>query len=186
MTERGPSALERAFEALLWRSRLVVVAAVVGSGLLAVGTVVVASVDTAHLLRRMVTYVGASGAPAERDALRAAMLSEIVKVVDTYLIAAIMVIFAMALYELFVSKINQAEGSELAARVLLIRSLDDLKHRLASLVLLILITTFFQVALKLTYDRPLDLLVLAVGIALLAGALFLGRRHRGSADDHGP
>ena len=36
---------------------------------------------------------------------------------------------------------------------------------------------FFQVALKLKFERPLDLLYLGIGIALLAAATFIGRRH---------
>jgi hypothetical protein len=47
-----------------------------------------------------------------------------------------MLIFALGLYELFVSRIEIAEGSEFAERRLLIRSLDDLKDHLAKVVLL--------------------------------------------------
>jgi len=184
----SPSWLERTFEAALWNSRLMVLAAVMGSGLLALGILVVASVDTVVLFGHMVGYVDLGLTSTQRNSMRINMLSEIVKILDIYLIAAMMVIFAMALYELFISKINQAEGSELAERVLLVRSLDDLKQRLASLVLLILVTTFFQIALKLTYESPLDLLYLAIGIALLGVALFLGRHHHGTKPDreHAP
>ena len=82
-------------------------------------------------------------------------------------------IFALGLYELFISRIDVAEGSEFAARLLLIRNLDDLKDRLAKVVLLILVVKFFEYALALHVERSLDLLWLGLGIALVATAVLL-------------
>jgi uncharacterized membrane protein YqhA len=48
--------------------------------------------------------------------------------------------------------------------------------------LLILVVKFFQQALRLKYESPLDLLQLALGIVLVAGALFLG--HRRTLGEH--
>ena len=56
--------------------------------------------------------------------------------------------------------------SEFAARLLLIRSL-------AKVILLMLIVKFFQYALRFKYDSPLELLYLAIAIALIGGALYL-------------
>jgi uncharacterized membrane protein YqhA len=75
-----------------------------------------------------------------------------------------------------VNKIDAAEGSEFAERLLLIRSLDDLKNRLANVILLILIVKYFQAALNLKYETAADLLSLAIGVILIAGALFLSGR----------
>jgi uncharacterized membrane protein YqhA len=102
-------------------------------------------------------------------------VAHVVEVVDGYLLAAIMLIFALGLYELFVSRIEIAEGSEFAERLLLIRSLDDLKDRLAKVVLLILVVKFFEYAIALRIDRALDLLWLGLSIALVSAALVLGR-----------
>jgi uncharacterized membrane protein YqhA len=77
------------------------------------------------------------------------------------------------LYELFISKIDAIEASPVATRLLLIRSLDDLKDRLAKVVFLILIVRYFQYALDATIDAPIDLLYLAIGIALVAVSLYL-------------
>ena len=52
------------------------------------------------------------------------MVTTIIKVVDEYLIGAILIVFSLGLYELFVSKLEAAERSEAAPRLLLIRSLD--------------------------------------------------------------
>jgi uncharacterized membrane protein YqhA len=100
-------------------------------------------------------------------------------VVDGYLLATIMLIFALGLYELFVSRIDVAEGSEFASRLLLIRSLDDLTDRLAKVVPLILVVKFFEYALRGDYKEPLHLLYLALGTALVAAAIRLSHGKSG-------
>lgn len=171
-------AIERFFEAMLWNGRLIVLVPVLFSLILSVGIFLTTTVDTLYLLGDLIGYANPAIAEYERAALRLEHISEIVAVVDGYLLAAIMFIFALGLYELFVNKIDVAEGSEFATRLLLIRSLDDLKDRLANVILLILIVKFFQQALKLTYNNTLDLLILAIGVVLVAGALYLSGRAR--------
>lgn len=164
--------LERLFESLLWNSRHMVLVAVVASLVVAVVMFYVATVDVFALVTHLGPYAGRLSGE-ERIAFRTEIVASVVEVVDGYLVATIMLIFSLGLYELFVSRIDVAEGSEFARRVLLIRSLDDLKDRLAKLVLLILVVKFFEYALALSYKTPLDLLQLAGGILLVAGGLFL-------------
>ena len=73
-----------------------------------------------------------------------------------------------------------AKGSETSNNVLLIGSLDDLKSRLAKVILMILIVKFFEHVIDMHFDQPLDLLYLAGGIALIGSALWLTH-----SDDHG-
>jgi uncharacterized membrane protein YqhA len=82
-------------------------------------------------------------------------------------------IFALGLYELFISKIDQAEDSENASQVLVIHSLDDLKARLSKVIVMILIVKFFEHALEMKFTTPLDLLSFSAGIALIGLALYL-------------
>ena len=167
--------LERAFEWILWNSRLVVVIAVVASLAVALGALWVSTVDALHLLGQMAQYhePEATAMGLTHDAMRSLIVGHVVSVIDGYLLAVIMLIFALGLYELFVSRIEVAEKSELASRVLLIKSLDDLKDRLAKVVLLIMVVKFFEIAIGVKIERPLDLLYLALGIALVAAALWL-------------
>ncbi len=58
------------------------------------------------------------------------------KHVHGYLLFAMFVLFGLGLYELFVNKIDEAEGSDFARRLLLISSLDDLKDQLARVILI--------------------------------------------------
>ena len=95
-----------------------------------------------------------------------------------------MLIFSLGLYELFINKIEAANDSEHQSSVLLINSLDDLKSRLAKVVLMILIVKFFEHALDMHFDTPLAMLEFAGGIALIGLALYLSHAgdHEGSHD----
>lgn len=177
-------ALEHLFERLLLQSRLLVVVAVAASAVLAAGTFYMATVDVVLLLRSLLPYASPALDAAGRAALREDTVTGIVKAVDAYLIAAILLIFALGLYELFVNRIDPSESvARRVPRVFQVASLDDLKDRIAKLVLLVLIIEFFQYALKLKYATPLDLLYLAVGVLFIGGALYLsgpgGLRGRG-------
>jgi uncharacterized membrane protein YqhA len=166
--------LERAFERVLWQSRLLVVVAVVGSTFLAFGAVYMATVDVVVLLRNLLPYASPILDPSAREALREATVTGIVKAVDGYLIAAIVLIFALGLYELFINKIDAIQKATRAVpRLVQVTSIDDLKDRIAKLILLVLIIEFFKYALKLKYTSPLDLLYLAIGLLFIGGALYL-------------
>jgi uncharacterized membrane protein YqhA len=137
------------------------------------GVFLTTTVDTVILGDTMLDYITGDLDKAERAESRINLITEVVAVVDGYLLASILLIFAFGSYELFIHKIEKAETSEIGARLLLIRSFDDLKDRLASVILLILLVKFFQLALKLKYETALDLLYLSIGIILSAGAVFL-------------
>lgn len=178
------SPLTHRFEEALWGSRLIVLVAVIFGLLLALGAFYLATVDVFYFMGYLREYADMSLGSGEREELRAGAITAIVKAVDGYLIAAILLIFALGLYELFVSKLDPAERSETIPRLLLIRTLDELKERIASLVLLVLVIEFFQRAVKLEYTTPLDLLYFATGVLLVSGALYLGNK-KPSKDSEG-
>jgi uncharacterized membrane protein YqhA len=166
--------LERTFERALWQSRLLVVVAVIASAFLALGAFYMATVDVVVLLGNLLPYASPTLDPTARETLREATVAGIVKAVDGYLIAAIVLIFALGLYELFINKIDTIrEAARTVPRLVQVASLDDLKDRIAKLILLVLIIEFFQYALKLKYTSPLDLLYLAIGVLFIGGALYL-------------
>ncbi len=63
-----------------------------------------------------------------------------------------LIIFAGGPYELFVRKLEVTERSETALRLLPVRSLAQLKGRIASLILSVLAIGFFQRALALRHS----------------------------------
>ena len=162
-------------ERILWWSRLAVIVPVIMSLLVSFGMFYTTTLDAASLLGRQFAY-GSIVDATERNAARVQSLVEVVSVIDNYLLAALLVLFALGLYELYIGRIKAIENSEFAARLLLVKSFDDLKDRLANVVLLILAVKFFQQALSLKSETVNDLLILAVGTSLIGVSFFLTRK----------
>lgn len=163
--------LEWLFEGSLWNSRFVILSAVVGSLFAGFAIFYMATVDVVYLVMHAVHY--ADLADDARKTLHDSTVTHIVEVVDGYLLATVMLIFSLGLYELFISDIGQAHGSKASSKMLVINSLDDLKSRLAKVILMILIVTLFENALNMKLTAPIDLLYLGASIALIALALYL-------------
>ncbi|MBI3221621.1 MAG: YqhA family protein [Nitrosomonadales bacterium] len=176
--------IEKLFEGTLWNSRFVIIAAVAGSLLAGFAIFFMATVDVVYLLQHIVHYADADLTGEARKALHDSTISHIVEVVDGYLLATVMLIFSLGLYELFISDIDQAHGSKASSKILVINSLDDLKSRLAKVILMIMIVTLFEQALNMKLTSPVDLLSLGGSIALIAVALYFSHaaEHRASND----
>ena len=147
------------------------IVAVVAIAVVAVVAFYYALVDVTYLLSLATDY--ASLAPSDRPAARDEGVTTIVKVLDGFFIGALLLIVATGLYELFIGRIEGAERSEVGPRLLRISSLEDLKERVAKLVVLILVIELFQRALRLSYGSALEILYLAAAIALVSGGVYL-------------
>jgi uncharacterized membrane protein YqhA len=163
---------ENLFEGALWNSRFVILTAVVGSLLAGFAIFYMATVDVFILFQHAMHYADASLTEEARKALHDSTVSHIVEVVDGYLLATVMLIFSLGLYELFISDINQAHGSKASSKILVISNLDDLKSRLAKVILMIMIVTLFEEALNMHIAQPIDLVYFGAAIALIALALY--------------
>jgi len=163
--------MEKMVETILWNSRFVVIIAVIASLLAAFAMFYMASVDTYFMLSHLGDYASSELVGDARSDFRIATVAHVVEIIDGYLLATVLLIFSLGLYELFISKIDQAEASETQS-VLAINSLDDLKTRLGRVILMILIVNFFEHAISMTFHGPLDLLALAGGIALIGVTLY--------------
>ena len=162
---------ERMFEGMLWESRYIVLAAVIISLVSSIAMYFMATIDAVYMITHLLEYPVLD--TEARLQLRSETITHVVELIDGYLLATVLLIFALGLYELFISKIDQAEEAENASQVLLIQSLDDLKARLAKVILMILIVKFFEFALDMTFESPMHLLQFAGGIALIGLALYL-------------
>ncbi len=176
--------LERLFEAALWRSRHVVLFAVVASMIAGFAMFYMATVDVVYLVAHVVHYADPDMTVVARKALHEDTITHIVEVVDGYLLATVMLIFSLGLYELFISDIDEAKGEARSSRILVIESLDDLKARLAKVILMILIVTLFKEAIKVEIATPLDLLYLGGAIALVGLALYFSHASESQKGEH--
>jgi uncharacterized membrane protein YqhA len=165
--------IEHVFETLLWGTRYIVLFAVLASLAAALTMFYITTIDAYIMVTHLGDYSSASLSAEARSLLRAETVTHVVEIVDGYLMATVMLIFALGLYELFIGNIEVAEKSETASNVLIIRDLDDLKARLAKVIMMILIVRFFEYAIKTHFNSALELLYLAAGIALIGVALYL-------------
>ena len=164
--------LERLFEGAIWRSRFIVILAVVFGLLGAIILFVVASLDiwgvAVYTFNTIVT--GAHPEKFHED-----IVAGIIGAVDLYLIAVVMFIFSFGIYELFISNIDEAEGKS-GSQILAIHSLDQLKDKIAKVIVMVLVVNFFQRVLHTNFSTPLEMLYFAGSItALSVGLYFLGK-----------
>ncbi|MES0371142.1 MAG: YqhA family protein [Mariprofundaceae bacterium] len=163
------------FERLLWASRyltlLAVWSCIVGMAML----FVLSAIDMSKLLMEFVdVYVLGH----EVENFHTLVVSHVITAVDDFLLAMVLLIFALGVYELHISKIAAAREDESAGSILQIKSLDDLKDRLGKVILMILIVAFFKNVIHVEFSEPLDILYMGGGIAFVALAGYLG--HKGS------
>ena len=190
MRERAQKAVEQGFEKFLWNSRFVVLLAVVSSMISSMILFVIATFDVFELINKVFKYVTLTSSERTSEAyeeFHGNVVGHIIGAIDDYLLATVLFIFALGLYELFISKIEEAEAeAETSSRILLIHSLDDLKDRLAKVILMILIVTFFKNVIHTTFEDPLNILYLGVGILFVALAVYFTHKGgEGKGAEHG-
>jgi uncharacterized membrane protein YqhA len=165
--------IEKIFENGMWKIRLFVLLPVIFGLIGAIILFVVASKDIYEVLTYTID-VYANGLHPEK--FHEEIVSKIIGAVDLYLIAVVMLIFAFGLYELFISKIDAVEDTKTGSTILAIHSLDQLKDKIAKVIVMVLIVSFFQKVLHTRYDGALEMLYFALSIGLLAvGLYFLGK-----------
>ena len=165
---------ERIVESALWNSRFVVLVAVVASLFTAFAIFYTTTVDVFYTISHLTHYHQLDD--AGRALLKSQTVAHIVGSVDGYLLGAILLIFSLGLYELFISKIDIAGSKHGASNILFINSLDDLKDRLAKVIVLILIVMFFEQAIFLKPTEPLELLYYSLAIMMVSLALYLSHK----------
>ncbi|MRJ03193.1 MAG: YqhA family protein [Epsilonproteobacteria bacterium] len=166
--------LEKIFEHALWNTRLFSLLAVVFGMVGALILFVVASMDiynvAVYTLEALLTHHHPSN-------FHEKIVGDIIGAVDLYLIAVVMLLFSFGLYELFISKIDPAESSE-SSEILKIKNLDQLKDKLAKVIVMVLIVSFFKRVINMEYNGALEMLYFALSIfALAVGLYFL---HKGA------
>jgi len=159
---------ERVFENALWGSRLFTIMAVIFSLLGALILFIVASLDVWSV---MVTIYDMIIHHSHPEHLHEDIVADIIGAIDLYLIAIVLLIFSFGVYELFISKIDAAEG-EKTSGVLQIHSLDQLKDKIAKVIVMVLVVNFFQRVLHTDYNGALEMLYFSASILLLAVALY--------------
>lgn len=165
---RPQGKLERRFERFLWNSRFLVMAAVIPSLLGALVLFIIGTLDIlAILLDASAYYLLGSG-----ENIHETVVPSIVIAVDIYLIAIVLLVFGLGVYRLFVSPIEQTEDHS-PTHPFNVESFDQLKDKIARVVILAVIIEFFRAVVDIRFQTPLDVIYLALSVLALAAAIYL-------------
>jgi len=164
------------FEMVLWNSRYVVLLAVWSS---IVGMLLLFVSSAVDMGRLAIEFFQVMFMGLDKPDFHITVVSHVITAVDDFLLATVLLIFGLGLYELFIAKIHVAKDNENANNILMINSLDDLKDRLGKVILMILIVAFFKNVLHVTFDDPLNILYMGGGIFLISLALYFGHKAGG-------
>jgi len=166
--EEEHSSPKTAFEKFLWNSRLLVLFAVIPSIFISFVLVVIGTIDIFAIAYRAFKYYAFSSGVEVFDSI----VPDIIVAIDLYLIAVVMLIFGTGLYRLFISPIE--EGKKLGAlHPFIINSFDQLKDKIARVVILAVFIEVFKAVVDIKFDTPESVILLALSVLSLAGALFL-------------
>jgi uncharacterized membrane protein YqhA len=144
---------ERLVARLAGLTRYLVIAPIVGLFVAAVVLTWVAVVDVVKITREVI------GGHLELNQT----VVGFIEVADIFLLAVVLYIMALGLYELFI------DPNLPLPEWLVVRSLEDLKEKLIGVVVVVL--AIFFLGRVIESDNPLELLYLGVGIAAVIAAL---------------
>jgi uncharacterized membrane protein YqhA len=143
--------------ALLNRVRYLVLVAVAGSLLAALALLVYGGLEVALVVVDTIATASVTAKGAKALAL------VLIEIVDLFLLGTVFLIIALGLYELFISdKLDLPHW-------LVIRTLDDLKHKLIGVV--VVVTAVLFLGQVVTWDGERDILGFGVAIATVIAAL---------------
>lgn len=156
--------LEKYFETSMWNLRFIVILGVIFSF---IGSILFFLFGSQKILDVTRLFFG----PEKLE--YAYFISTIIGAIDLYLIGMVLLILSFGMYELFISKIDIPRNEDDGHSLLEITSLDELKTKLVNSIIIVLIVSFFQRVINMTYTTPLDMLYFALSIVALAGGVYL-------------
>ncbi len=159
------SKLELFLEKWLYRTKYLAAIAVVGSLISALALFVKSSIV---VFKGLVIFFSDTTGKIQD------LTQVFVESIDASLFALVLIIFGIGVYELFISKVDPTEQN-LASRPswLRVHNIESLKSSLGSVILMVLIVSVFEYSLKAEFSTARDILYLAIGVVLVALALYL-------------
>jgi uncharacterized membrane protein YqhA len=171
--------IERLVEYLLWNSRRAMFLAVIACMVAFFTVLFMTVIDLFHVVIPVLKRIFSLEFTTDASQLHEETLKHVVGLVDSFLVAIFLLLFAYGLYELFVSELDPARkdiksgGATMVLGLLPIRNLDDLKSNLVKVITAILIVTLFEHAVAVDVGTPMELVYFAATILLVALALYV-------------
>jgi uncharacterized membrane protein YqhA len=172
------SMIEKSVEYLLWGSRRAMFFAVIACMVAFFSVLLLTVIELFHVVAPVLGRLAILDFTSDTTKLHEDTLKSVVGLVDSFLVAIFLLLFAYGMYELFVSELDPArrdikKGATAVLGLLPIRNLDDLKSNLVKVITAILIVTLFEHAVAVDVNTPIDLVCFAAAIVLVALALYV-------------
>jgi len=160
--------LERRFEGLIWKFRLVTLIPVVMSLLGSISCFVIGTYAEISVLKK----VFQADFTHDNSTL---LIGKVVGGIDYYLIGIALLIFGYGIYELVISDIDPRQNDESSTRrnLLNIQDLDGLKQKLTKVIIVALIVTAFKVMVSFEVTSITELIQYCAGVLMLAFSAYL-------------
>jgi uncharacterized membrane protein YqhA len=171
---------ENLVENMIWGSRRAMLLAVIACMIAFFAVLFMTVIDLIHVVVPVYTRIVSLDFATDASKLHEDTLKLVVGLVDSFLVAIFLLVFAFGMYELFVSELDPARKEEKHSKgdtailgLLSIRTLDDLKSNLVKVITAILIVTLFENAVAIDIGAPIELVYFAATILLVALALYV-------------
>jgi len=166
--------IEKIFEGLLWNSRFFILLAVIFGMIGSIVLFIVASVDIWGVVSSVANIYIKHLHP---EHFHENVVGGLIGAIDLYLIAIVLFLFSFGLYELFISEVDIADKG--SSKILEISTLDELKDKIAKVIVMVLIVSFFQRVLRTSYNGGLEMLYFALSILALSIGLYYLHKDEG-------
>jgi uncharacterized membrane protein YqhA len=171
--------IEKSVEFVLWHSRRAMFFAVIACMVAFFTVLFMTVIDLFQAVMPVLRRIFNLEFAADASHLHEETLKRVVGLVDSFLVAIFLLLFAYGMYELFVSELDpsrkdlKSKGAPAVLGLLPIRNLDDLKSNLVKVITAILIVTLFEHAVAVDVGTPIELIYFATAILLVALALYV-------------
>ncbi len=164
--------IEHKLESALWSFRFVIIIVVIALMISSLAAFYLGVKSTVEAFSKIVESAQ-QGSHLNTNEVVVYLISSI----DEFLLGIIMIIIALGIYELFISKIDIAKGRDAPyPKWLTFHSLEELKGVLTKVIIIILMVYFFKSVVMMKFDTPLSILYLSAGIILIALANYLSHK----------
>lgn len=161
--------IETSFETLIWNFRLLVLVPVIFSLLSAVKFFAIGTWNVWAGFTLSFNPTNPEGETTNN------IVSYVIGGIDYYLIGIVLLIFALGIYELFISKIDIRFDHEVD--ILQSESLEELKGKLVKVIVVALIVNLFKKMLELDINQASDIIYVSLAILLIAISNYLLQIH---------
>ena len=160
------------FEILLNSTRFIIIISTIFSILGAISLFIVASFDIYEVFIEIInSYLSHA---THKDLFHEKIIVGLISSIDLYLMGIVMFIFGFGTYELFISKIENRNLN----KTLVINSLDELKDKLAKVIIMVLIVSFFKQVLYTSFNGALEILYFVISIFVLSLSVYILKKEK--------